>query len=119
MPVLKHAKKKLRQDKKRTVRNKKWKEQYKSLLKKAKLDLSADNVKRAVSSIDKAAKHYIIHKNKAAHLKSALAKLAANKTPKKETVKPAVKNLRTAKPKTTKVIKSTKTAKKLSTPSTN
>ena len=111
MPVLKHAKKKLRQDKKRTVRNKKWKEQYKSLLKKAKLDLSADNVKRAVSSIDKAAKHYIIHKNKAAHLKSSLAKLAAGKASEKETAKSAMKKVPTE-PKTTRVGKTAKPAKK-------
>lgn len=119
MPVLKHAKKKLRQDKKRTAHNKKLEEQYKSLLKKAKLDLSRDNVKRAVSAIDKAAKKHLIHKNKAARLKSSLAKLASGKTLKKETVKPAVENLRPAKPKTVKAAKTTKAVKKSPTPSAN
>lgn len=121
MPVLKHAKKKLRQDKKRTIHNRKLKEQYKSLIKKAKLNLSVDNVKRAVSAIDKAAKKHLIHKNKAARLKSSLAKLASGKTPKKEAVKSAVKKApikpKPAKP--TKAASAAKAVKKPSTPSTN
>ena len=74
MPLLKHAKKKLRQDKKRTLKNKKVRELYKSLVKKAKTDPTEKNVSAAFSSIDKAAKHHIIHSNKAARLKSSISK---------------------------------------------
>lgn len=74
MPILKHAKKKLKQDKKRTIKNKKIKETYKSLVKKAKAGKSSDSLSKAFSAVDKAAKQNIISKNKAAHLKSALNK---------------------------------------------
>ena len=77
MPVLKHAKKKLRQDKKRTLQNKKMKDLYKKLVKKARETKSQKAVDAAVSSVDKAVKHYIIHKNKGSRLKSSLAKLTA------------------------------------------
>lgn len=77
MPVLKHAKKKLRQDKVRTLRNKKQKEQYKDFIKAAKKNVSAEAVSSAFQSIDKAAKNNILHKNKAARLKSSLSKLLA------------------------------------------
>jgi small subunit ribosomal protein S20 len=75
MPVLKHAKKKLRQDKKRTLDNLKMKKTFKKLIKEAKASTAPEAVNAAFSSIDKAAKKNIIHKNKAARLKSALAKV--------------------------------------------
>ena len=81
MPVLEHAKKKLRQDKVRTVRNKKVKELFKKLLKDAKVSKKAEDVSKAFSSIDKAAKHHILPKNKAARMKSALSKLVEGKGP--------------------------------------
>jgi len=82
MPVLIHAKKKLRQDVKRTRQNKKIREMYKALLKKARVantrSAGSGQAKKAMSAafsaIDKAAKQNIIHKNKAARLKSSLAK---------------------------------------------
>lgn len=80
MPVLKHAKKKLRQDKVRTERNKKVKELYKKLIKDAKASKKAETVSKAFSSIDKAAKHHILPKNKAARMKSALAKAVGGVT---------------------------------------
>ena len=76
MPVLKHAKKKLRQDKKRTTDNLKIKKTYKKLLKAAKTDRTPQAVNAAFSSIDKAAKKNVIHKNKAANLKSKLTRKA-------------------------------------------
>ncbi len=76
MPLLKHAKKKMRQDKKRTLRNKRVRSMYRELLKKAKQKPTKDNVSLAFSSLDKAAKNHLIHKNKAARMKSSLAKLA-------------------------------------------
>ncbi len=74
MPVLKHAIKKLRQDKKRTINNRKLKDKYKRLIKAAKVKKTKKSVNAAFSSIDKAAKQNIIHKNKAARLKSSLSR---------------------------------------------
>lgn len=70
MPITKSAQKKLRQDKKRKTSNAVTKAAYKSAIKKAgKLGVS-----KASSAIDKAAKKGLIHKNKAARLKSRIAK---------------------------------------------
>jgi len=99
MPLLKHAKKKLRQDKKPTEKNRKIKEVFKKLLKKAKEVKTPEAVNSAVSSIDKAAKKNILHKNKAARLKAALSKTVTGK----ETVsapKKALKKKVTTKKKT-------------------
>lgn len=88
MPVLKHAKKKLRQDVKRTLENKQIKETYKRLLKKAKANPTKEAVITAVKAVDKAAKKNVIHENKAARMKSALQKVASgtfNKPPEKKT----------------------------------
>ncbi len=75
MPVIKGAKKKLRQDKKRTLRNKKLRDAYKGALKKVKKVSSEKNIIAAVSIVDKAVKNHLIHKNKAARIKSRLSKL--------------------------------------------
>lgn len=75
MPVLKHAKKKLRQDKKRTARNKSVKSLYKSVMKKAQENPSEKTIGTAFKQIDKAVKHNILHDNKGARLKSSLSKL--------------------------------------------
>jgi small subunit ribosomal protein S20 len=74
MPVLKHAKKKLRQDKGRTLDNLRIKKLYKKLMKEARETGSPEAVSKAFQAIDKAAKKYVIHKNKAARLKSSLTK---------------------------------------------
>ena len=75
MPVIKSAKKKLRQDKKATVRNAKQETALKDAIKAAKKSPSIKTIGKATSLADKAAKRFIIHKNKAARLKSALSKL--------------------------------------------
>lgn len=88
MPVLKHAKKKLRQDVRRTQENKKVKESFKRLLKQAKAKPSKDSVRDAFQAIDKAAQKNVIHENKAARLKSNLSKIVegkAQKPPEKKT----------------------------------
>lgn len=82
MPVTKSAKKKLRQDKKRRERNKKLINLFKNLIKKAKKQPSEKTIRAAVAALDKAAKKNVIHKNKAARLKSSIAKLLAKKTKK-------------------------------------
>ena len=74
MPLIKSAKKKLKQDKKRSVLNLIYKKNYKDLLKQAKVDKKPGIVKKAISSIDKAVKKGIIHVNKAARLKSQITK---------------------------------------------
>ena len=74
VPLIKSAKKKLKQDKKRSVLNLIYKKNYKDLLKQAKVDKKPGIVKKAISSIDKAVKKGIIHVNKAARLKSQITK---------------------------------------------
>ncbi len=81
MPLLKHAKKKMRQDKKRTLRNKRVRVVYRELLKKARQKPTKENLSKAFSSVDKAAKNHLIHNNKAARLKSSLSKLVAGEKP--------------------------------------
>lgn len=85
MPVIKSAKKKLRQDKKRQLENKKSKTAYKELLKQTKANPTMESMQETFSSLDKAAKKGIIHKNKAARLKSALSKLSVSSETKKPT----------------------------------
>ena len=91
MPVLKHAKKKLRQDKVRAVRNKKLKDLFKKLVKEARAKKTSESISKAVSSIDKAVKNHILHKNTAARMKSSLSKVVAGKSTAKKVVKKAVK----------------------------
>ena len=102
MPILKHAKKKLRQDKKRTLQNKKLKEVFKKLVKIAEEDKKPASVSAAFSALDKAVKKNLMNKNKVAHMKSALTKHAASdvvkEAPKKVTAK-AKKAAKTAKAK--------------------
>jgi len=105
MPVTKSAIKKLRQDKKKAVVNKKIRQQVESAVKGIK-KAKKTTLNEAYSKIDKAAKKGLVHPNKAARLKSQLSKIAPKKvgtkakpTPSK---KPAVK---AAAPKTKKAIK--------------
>lgn len=82
MPIIKSAKKKVRQDKKREARRKIQKASYKKLLYKVrsgKAARSKDLLSSAFSQIDKAAKKRIIHKKKASRLKSKLSKLLGKK----------------------------------------
>jgi small subunit ribosomal protein S20 len=81
MPLLKHAKKKQRQDAVRTVKNAKLENLVKSLIKKAKVNPTPEAVSLAFKQIDKAAKHNIYHTNKAARLKSNLSKVATSGAP--------------------------------------
>ncbi|HUQ85206.1 MAG TPA: 30S ribosomal protein S20 [Candidatus Limnocylindrales bacterium] len=116
MPLLKHAKKKLKQDKVRTIRNKKVKNAFKLSVKKAKEGASEKTVSAAFKAVDKAVKKNLIHKNRAARMKSSLSKLIGAKsitaskttTPKKAEAKKAAKP--TSKSKTT--VKTKTVAKK-------
>lgn len=85
MPVIKSAQKKLRKDKKRTKENKKLKNNFKYAFKKTLENPTQKTIIQAVSLADKMAKKKIIHKNKAARIKSKLSKLIK---PLKQRVKP-------------------------------
>lgn len=79
MPIIKSAIKKLRKDKKRTQLNVAKRAHLKEVLKKARKNPTPSSVKTAISAFDRAVKTNLIHRNKAARIKSALAKLVATK----------------------------------------
>lgn len=79
MPITKSALKALKKDKKRTKTNQKIRSSFKTALKKVRLSPTRDNLNQAFSSLDRAAKKKVIHKNKAARLKSRLSKLVKKK----------------------------------------
>ncbi len=75
MPVIKSAKKKLRQDRKREIVNNLLRKELKDAIKGAQKTKTAEKVRKAVVLVDKAVKRNLIHKNKAARIKSRLSKL--------------------------------------------
>lgn len=79
MPVIKSAIKKVRKDKTRTYRNAKREGILKRLLKTARRTPNTKNLSAVFSALDKAAKVNLIHKKKAARLKSRLSKLMVSK----------------------------------------
>lgn len=86
MPIIASAKKKMRQDKKRRLTNLKVLNELKETILQAKKTPSAEALKRAYSAISRAAKKKILHKNKAARLKSRLAKKISQEKPPAKTV---------------------------------
>lgn len=74
MPIIKSAIKKLRKDKKRAARNRAKKGALKALIKKVRLKKTAKNLQAIYSALDKAAKTHLIHRGKAARLKSRLSR---------------------------------------------
>lgn len=83
MPVTKTAKRALRSSKRKEGVNKILVAKMEVALRKAKKSPTAKLVSEAASLVDKAAKKKIIHKNKAARVKSSLSKLLSKKAPKK------------------------------------
>ncbi len=77
MPVLPNAKKALRASKKKYKFNQKIRSQVKSAIKQMRKEPNKQNLDSVYSMIDKAAKKNIFHKNKAARLKSQMAKLVS------------------------------------------
>ena len=82
MPIIKSAKKKLKQDKKRTQKNLRYEIAYKKIIDQVKKHKKADKafhlneyLKKAYSAIDKAAKKKVIHRNKAGRLKARVSRL--------------------------------------------
>lgn len=79
MPLIKSAIKKLKQDKKKTKLNSKYRKGLKETLKTMFKGGTSKTLKASYSAVDKAAKKGLIHKNKASRLKSRSAKLAKKK----------------------------------------
>lgn len=75
MPITVSAKKALRRDRRRTIINKRIRKKIKAALKKARQKPTKKILAEAASVLDRAAKKKVIHKNKAARLKSRLTKL--------------------------------------------
>lgn len=100
MPITKSAKKSLKVSRTKKALN----DTKRVALSKALKKTDANNVSQTVSLIDKAAKTGLMHKNKAARMKSQLAKkFGTPKVEKKAVTKPAI----------TKEKKATKTTKKV------
>lgn len=102
MPIIKSAKKRVRTARKATIRNKNTKRNLKTALKAFSAKSSVQSHKSAQSAIDKALKKHVIHKNKAARLKSRAskkAKLAGVKITKSAALKKAPAKKTTAKTK--------------------
>jgi small subunit ribosomal protein S20 len=81
MPIIKSAKKALRQSQKRKIRNTVYKQKMKSLLKETralfgqeKADEAKKNLSKIYKALDKAAKEGIIKKNTASRKKSRITK---------------------------------------------
>ena len=78
MPIIKSALKKLKQDKVRTHTNNKTEATFQTLFRSAKKGKVKD-LGKVYSAIDKAAKKGVIHKKKAARLKSQVVKFVKPK----------------------------------------
>ncbi len=82
MPNIKSAIKKTKQDVGRTVRNNSYRSKVAGVLRSANTGVTKKKeafLESAYSSIDKAAKKNVIHKNKAARLKGRVSRLIAKK----------------------------------------
>ena len=77
MPITKTAKRALRSSKRKEGFNKKIKREVDIAIRQAKKTRSKKDVVKAVSLTDRAQKKNIIHKNKAARIKSKLSKFAS------------------------------------------
>ncbi len=99
MPVIKSAKKKLRQDKKRKEVNNVLRNALKAALKDAQKSKTQEKVVLAVKLADKALKKRLIHKNKAARIKSKLSKLVKTTGAKAKTSAKTTKKIKPSKTK--------------------
>ncbi|MBI4032956.1 MAG: 30S ribosomal protein S20 [Candidatus Blackburnbacteria bacterium] len=89
MPVTKSAKKILKQAKKRGILNARVQKGYKGAVKNFRTKPTSEAFKKAVAALDRAVTKKVIHKNKAARIKSRLAKILPRKstTPRKRSGK--------------------------------
>ena len=82
MPITKTAKRALRSSKKKELENKTFTARMEVAIRKAKNKQTKETVKKAISLTDRAVKKNLIHKNKAARIKTRLSTLI--KKPAKE-----------------------------------
>lgn len=75
MPVLESSKRTLRRQRRRAMINQRVRRAYKATVKAMRQDPNLENLRRAFSKLDMAAKKGVIHKNKASRLKSRLSRL--------------------------------------------
>ena len=80
MPVTKQTIKKVRQDRRKTIINLKVKRAYRQAVLIFRKKPTKTSLKTVFKLVDKAAKTNVIHKNKAARLKSRLSKLLKTTT---------------------------------------
>lgn len=85
MPVTKTAKRALRSSRRKAIVNKKILSQLEIAIRLARKEPSVENVRKAISLADRAAKRKVIHKKKAGHFKSLLNKLLAKQKKLKST----------------------------------
>ena len=77
MPILQNAKKALRVSKRKAEINQPVRSRLKTAVDAVKKKADSDTMSTAFSAIDKAVKRNVIHRKKAARIKSQLAKSAA------------------------------------------
>lgn len=75
MPITKQAIKKMHHDRARTKANARVSDQLKKLVKTMRKNPSKKTLSQTFQALDKAAKHGIVHANRAARLKSRLSRL--------------------------------------------
>ncbi|MBI3443168.1 30S ribosomal protein S20 [Candidatus Woesebacteria bacterium] len=80
MPVTKTAKRALRSSARKASVNKAISGKLEIAIRQAKKKKTAESIKEAISLIDRARKKHVIHKNKAARIKSTLSKLLSKKS---------------------------------------
>ncbi|MFZ5845067.1 MAG: 30S ribosomal protein S20 [Patescibacteria group bacterium] len=79
MPVIKQAEKKLRRDRRRTAQNARARRKLRTAVKAMRQKPSAKALAAAFKTLDKATKTHLIHRGRAARLKSRLTKLLKKK----------------------------------------
>lgn len=90
MPVTKTAKRALRSSKRKEAVNKVLSSRLEIAIRNAKKSPTAQNIKKAISLVDRSVKKNLFHKNKAARIKSTLTGLKkpeSKKTSRKKTTK--------------------------------
>ena len=81
MPITKGAIRKQRADRVKTAINDRVKNLYRQALKKARQKPTLKSLSEAFQKLDRAAQAHVIHRNKAARLKSRLSKLLPKSKP--------------------------------------
>lgn len=75
MPILKNAKKALRVSKRKAAMNQPVRSKMKTMLDQVKKSKTSDALSKAFSAVDKAVKKNLIHRKKAARIKSQVSRL--------------------------------------------